>query len=481
MAKTAITKEELRRRIAANEPIKDSDLESHPDVVADVLKGRNWFHGTVLEPGQRMDSFGKEWLGRATDARSAEHGVFLTSNKDTAGSYTESSRSGEESGLTHEYRRVLGVSPEITKTKYLNAKGRMVEELFPDGGEDSAFAAWLAKAKADGYDSAVIKNVIDGGPKSDVLVVFDPAKAKIVDQGITPPKPSLMDRLKKKSAEARASAVIPDGQQVAADLAGGKRVPVIEVPKPENPVAESETKQRQFIREKHGEGLSFQEIVDHPDYPGKGKKKQGAQEIAAKMGLSEETRGEALENEKLARLEAFLNKTADVEGNVAEKAVISSQFDVEGEQKTGGKSGSKSTIDLLDTASIRALERGDDATVLRLAAMMAKLERNPHLLDADAELLDAVSQESAALKRRGHGTKAIREAVEQSIRSADQTVGKVPQDSPAGQRLHEAEGAVPANRAAGRTPPAGRRPPGTPPRCRRAALGSGSWSSSPRR
>jgi|GEM_PF-2188427 len=147
-----------------------------------------YYHGTV-QGG--FKEFTNEFLGTRTGAASAQKGIFFTTNKRVADTYAEiiADKSADAwDFLGPEFK--IEAKKEISRVyeTYLHMKKTYVYDFKGKAYRDVTFSDIMDKAKKEGYDSVLFKNVNDAygsavNPiKADIYAVFDASQIKTKEQ-----------------------------------------------------------------------------------------------------------------------------------------------------------------------------------------------------------------------------------------------------------------------------------------------------------
>jgi hypothetical protein len=135
------------------------------------------YHGT----SQDFHTFDPEAKGSGTGGSDTKFGFFFAKDPATANNYAgyidpEASHGGSVEEAAKQVDELHG-TPNVRPTK-IKMDNPYVHDFEGAAYSGSVYSKILQKAKDAGHDGAVLKNVHDGGPATDVYVVFDPANIK---------------------------------------------------------------------------------------------------------------------------------------------------------------------------------------------------------------------------------------------------------------------------------------------------------------
>jgi hypothetical protein len=137
------------------------------------------YHGT----DKQFSSFSAKHIGQATGAPT--HGFWFTNKRSAADFY----HSGEEVG-----GRVI--ASHLRMTRPLEVSREEFAEGYPKGP-----ASWAKKAREEGYDGAIIHDIVDGDEPSTVFAVFEPEQISTFGPDIS--KEAEVSRARQSLSDAR--------------------------------------------------------------------------------------------------------------------------------------------------------------------------------------------------------------------------------------------------------------------------------------
>ncbi len=152
------------------------------------------YHGTNTGG---FDEFSKDFMGMRTGAPSAKKGIFFSTNKNTAEGYAEIIKDPWKDELANIFKGKPLLSdnpfenlPQKSQVyeRYLDIKNPMIYDYKGSDFREESFNNLIDKAKKNGHDGVIFKNVNDNmgrginKTKDDIHVVFEPSQIKTKSQ-----------------------------------------------------------------------------------------------------------------------------------------------------------------------------------------------------------------------------------------------------------------------------------------------------------